>query len=1447
MAQWITQALILLHMLLYSVEMGDIPKSDEACPDQCSCDGSNKITIFCGYHADERFKRLRHVPKNIPIRTSVLSLRSNIIAKITEDSFQNLTSLTNLNMRQNHLVALPNGAFRDLYSLRSLNLADNKLSYLPDNAFEGLYSLEELYLNGNRLRKIPEKLFSGLKSLRRLDLHKNALQVFPDKALHATINLKGLWLNDNKLTSIEMNTFKNLKELEILYLSNNYLNSLDRNIFSSIASLKILFVNRNNLSVLPHGIFNSLPDDAKVSLLSNPFVCDCKLHWLKTWINKMRFIYSRNEIRCSYPSKLTGQSLVTIPNEQFICSRGQWSSWSIWSTCSKTCGRGSRISVRTCVTTVEGEGRAKCPGENYKRETCIDKQCPVHGGWAEWSAWTKCSKTCASGRKTRYRTCSNPAPQSGGSNCNGSTRESKECQLPDCPVKNIWSVWSAWSDCSVTCAFGRRTRTRLCLDVKSCKHNYSTESSSCYLGPCPVNGGWSSWSSWTACSVTCSKGVRRRIRTCNHPIPQYGGLLCEGNSTEVGACVLEPCPVNGAWSSWTQWSVCSKTCSNGQRLRKRTCNNPMPKYGGNNCSGASVLREPCIIRPCSEWSQWSKWTACSVSCGNGTQIRTRSCSYKDCSGQNNESRQCMKNVCPIDGGWASWSPWLPCSKSCSNGTKTRFRNCSEPTPQYGGEYCAGTSEEIEPCIATLCEGMWSVWSQWSKCSVSCSNGTRHRSRHCTTAGLPNHKQCKGISSHVEECHLRDCPTDGAWSLWGSWTPCSRTCSNGTRSRNRTCTNPKPSHGGKQCQGVRIESTVCILNDCIEYEWSLWSAWSNCSGTCDDAFRTRNRSCTEKSRLVNNSYCSGNNSQYMSCNLTYCTFIPSWNSWSSWTPCSATCGLGRQDRLRNCSSSSYNNNAKMCTGARVESRSCYLMDCVTPQGWSSWSNWTSCSRTCGYGIQVRSRFCRGNKECRGEGLMVRSCQLKSCDILRSNQISWLPWTQWTKCSATCGRGHQMKWRFCFVPNSNSSKCSSAAPFEVHSRICMIKPCNYSSVWTTWTKWEGCAKSCHAGGVRKRVRYCLSKAVGIKCKGKAVDIRPCNKSDCQATKPPATYPPLVELGSPIPCPDPGTPRNGNRKFIDQIQYGSYYVAYTCNNHFSINGPKLRHCENNNQWSDVLPECRPICGKSSNVFAHRRLRIVGGGPTMPGAWPWQVALEFDTFQPTFNSFHCGGTLIAENWVVTAAHCVVYKDSKIPYHGVRVYLGVHDITRRHWDRNVQIVPSAQIIAHPKFNWKTYDSDIAVIRLRWRVNITDFVKPICLPNGFQRRSMKPGKKGTMLGWGTTESRKPATKLREVMLPIVDHKDCKKAYENETWPVTSNMLCAGFKLQSKDSCNRDSGGGFTLFDQRARKRRWFLAGIISWGNPKCGIPGKYSVFTKMTHSFVRWIRHQMNKFKHKED
>ncbi|XP_062598401.1 coadhesin-like [Saccostrea cucullata] len=128
---------------------------------------------------------------------------------------------------------------------------------------------------------------------------------------------------------------------------------------------------------------------------------------------------------------------------------------------------------------------------------------------------------------------------------------------------------------------------------------------------CTVDGDWSTWQawgSWGSCDQTCGDAIRIRysVRNCNNPAPKNGGKGCLGKNTrkDTEICKLKECPVNGGWSSYGSWSKpeCPVTCGGGHKTqyRYRACNNPIPKYGGRNCSGTSVLTHttPCNTNPC---------------------------------------------------------------------------------------------------------------------------------------------------------------------------------------------------------------------------------------------------------------------------------------------------------------------------------------------------------------------------------------------------------------------------------------------------------------------------------------------------------------------------------------------------------------------------------------------------------------------------------------------------------------------------------------------------------------------------------------------------------------------------------------------------------------------------------------------------------------------------------
>ncbi|GFO14252.1 mesenchyme-specific cell surface glycoprotein-like, partial [Plakobranchus ocellatus] len=83
---------------------------------------------------------------------------------------------------------------------------------------------------------------------------------------------------------------------------------------------------------------------------------------------------------------------------------------------------------------------------------------------------------------------------------------------------------------------------------------------------------------------------------------------------------------DGEWLPWSEWSVCSQTCGNGSQARSRSCDGPF--YGGANCTGPGLEERDCNTPPCpidGEWGSWAEWSECTVTCGNGTQDRNRTC------------------------------------------------------------------------------------------------------------------------------------------------------------------------------------------------------------------------------------------------------------------------------------------------------------------------------------------------------------------------------------------------------------------------------------------------------------------------------------------------------------------------------------------------------------------------------------------------------------------------------------------------------------------------------------------------------------------------------------------------------------------------------------------------------------------------------------------------------
>uniref|UniRef100_A0A452TV68 Thrombospondin-2 n=1 Tax=Ursus maritimus TaxID=29073 RepID=A0A452TV68_URSMA len=269
-----------------------------------------------------------------------------------------------------------------------------------------------------------------------------------------------------------------------------------------------------------------------------------------------------------------------------------------------------------------------------------------------------------------------------------------------------WSPWAEWTQCSVTCGSGTQQRGRSCDVTSNTCLGPSIQTRVCSLGKCDnrirQDGGWSHWSPWSSCSVTCGVGNITRIRLCNSPVPQMGGKNCRGSGRETKGCQGVPCPIDGRWSPWSPWSACTVTCAGGIRERTRVCNSPEPQHGGKDCVGdvqeqqmcnkRSCPIDGCLSNPCFPGAQCSSFPDGSWSCGscpvgflgNGTH----------CEDLDEGSRLCIPLVTDV---------CFTTSKAhrCVN-TNPGF-HCLPCPPRYKGTQPFGVGLEVARTEKQVCE------------------------------------------------------------------------------------------------------------------------------------------------------------------------------------------------------------------------------------------------------------------------------------------------------------------------------------------------------------------------------------------------------------------------------------------------------------------------------------------------------------------------------------------------------------------------------------------------------------------------------------------------------------------------------------------------------------------------------------------------------------------------
>uniref|UniRef100_A0A673GSM3 Thrombospondin type-1 domain-containing protein 7A-like n=1 Tax=Sinocyclocheilus rhinocerous TaxID=307959 RepID=A0A673GSM3_9TELE len=797
------------------------------------------------------------------------------------------------------------------------------------------------------------------------------------------------------------------------------------------------------------------------------------------------------------------------------------SEWSVWGSCSKTCSdpsvpQGTRSRSRQLIRLPTGGG-SECPQleESQACEPEGDGVPPCATYAWRTTEWNECrvdallsqqdrrrgnqTGLCGGGVQSREVYCFQANAELLTSKpvdvqlCKGTTLSTTQlCHIP-CPVECEVSPWGAWGPCTFeNCdervvkkgvKFRRRTIT-----------NYPTGGE----GNCPhlvevIPCDDPSCFSWQLVKLEecipeedmdCGEGTQTPQVRCikSEGIKHCSGQMCVDEVYPSSVPCVVPCPKDCALSLWTEWSTCSQTCSSktaeGKQMRTRAILAYNAGEGGSSCPNTSTLQEvrncnehPCIVYhwQTGPWGQCVEDTTTSINssskkstCTVGVQTRKVICVKvnvgqvppKKCpeAPRPESVRPCLL-PCKRDCIVTPFSEWTECPTSCETGTNAqknkqfRYRMIIQMSAN-GGQECPDVLYEEKECATpSVCPGYRWKTHKWRKCQLvpwsirrdskgaqeNCGAGVQTRAISCRQLDgtVADVVQCLKFASSMpvmsQPCQLL-CRDDCQLSNWSKFSPCTSDCV-GVRTRRRALVG-KSKKKDKCKNGQMFPLSETQYCPCDKYNAQPVGNWSDCilpEGRVESAVGMKVQGDVKE------------------------------------------CGQGYRYQAMVC----YDQDNKLVETSRCNSHGYIEEACIVPCPsdckLSEWSNWSRCSKSCGSGVKVRSKWLRekpynGGRPCPKLDHLNQVYEVVPC-VSDCSQYIWVaePWSVWKVSNVdlkeNCGEGVQTRRVRCMLNTvdgpTDAVEDYLCDPEEMpqgtrESRL----PCPEDCVLSDWSPWTPC---------------------------------------------------------------------------------------------------------------------------------------------------------------------------------------------------------------------------------------------------------------------------------------------------------------------------------------------------------------------------------------------------------